>query len=627
MASQPRQGGVNARQRGHVVTRRTHNPYFLRMTATHVSRGPRPLPRRRLIAWLTGCLCLGLTTACDRRAAPAADGDTAADLILHNGRVYSLAWQEPDTDGRPAADAPFDSVGGWHPDAAAVAIRNGRIEYVGTDSAALARRGPATRVIDLAGQVLLPGLVDAHTHVAELGQSMDRVNLTGSASEAEAVERIVARAAQTPKGEWILGYGWDEGAWANRYPDQRLLSARVPDHPVVLRSLHGFAAWANARALALAHITRETPSPDGGEIRRDAAGDPTGLVLNRAVPLLDNAVPAPTPAQRDAQVLRALHVMAAAGYTGVHEAGVAADVMESFERLAAQDSLPLRVYAMLSAREPALIRRWITRGPFTSANGLLTVRAVKAYYDGALGSRGAQLLADYADRPGHRGVSGGTYGFDRRVVADAMTAGFQVGIHAIGDAGNRATLDFIDSVTRAAPTARGLRHRVEHAQLLTPTDIARFVSMGVTASVQPPHAVEDKGWAETRVGRTRIAGAYAWRTLRRAGAAMVFSSDLPGSDWSPFYGLHSAITRQDTSGAPAGGWYPAQRMTPEEAVRGYTVWSARAGFDERERGTLAVGKRADLTLVSVDPFRADPAALLRGQVLLTVSHGRVTYQR
>ena len=597
------------------------------MTATRDSRGPRPLPRRRLIAWLTGCLCLGLTTACDRRAAPAADGDTAADLILHNGRVYSLAWQEPDTDGRPAADAPFDSVGGWHPDAAAVAIRNGRIVYVGTDSAALARRGPATRVIDLAGQVLLPGLVDAHTHVAELGQSMDRVNLTGSASEAEAVERIVARAAQTPKGEWILGYGWDEGAWANRYPDQRLLSARVPDHPVVLRSLHGFAAWANARALALAHITRETPSPDGGEIRRDAAGDPTGLVLNRAVPLLDNAVPAPTPAQRDAQVLRALHVMAAAGYTGVHEAGVAADVMESFERLAAQDSLPLRVYAMLSAREPALIRRWITRGPFTSANGRLTVRAVKAYYDGALGSRGAQLLADYADRPGHRGVSGGTYGFDRRVVADAMTAGFQVGIHAIGDAGNRATLDFIDSVTRAAPTARGLRHRVEHAQLLTPTDIARFASMGVTASVQPPHAVEDKGWAETRVGRTRIAGAYAWRTLRRAGAAMVFSSDLPGSDWSPFYGLHSAITRQDTSGAPAGGWYPAQRMTPEEAVRGYTVWSARAGFDERESGTLAVGKRADLTLVSVDPFRADPAAPLRGQVLLTVSHGRVTYQR
>jgi predicted amidohydrolase YtcJ len=581
------------------------------------------LPFRRLRARALPSLVLALAAACsgERSRAP------APDLILRNGLVYSLAWPEPSTDGRPSAEAPYDAGSGWHHDAAAVAVRDGRIVFVGSDSGALALAGPDTRVIDLAGQIVLPGLVDAHTHIAELGQSLDRVNLTGVATEAEAVERIVARAAQTPKGEWILGYGWDEGAWANRYPDKRLLSARVPDHPVILRSLHGFAAWANQRALTLARITRTTPVPAGGEIRTDASGEPTGLVLNRAVPLLDDAVPIPSPAQRDAQVLRALHVMAAAGYTGVHEAGVAPDVMDSFERLAARDSLPLRVYAMLSARDSALIRRWIARGPFTSANGTLTVRAVKAYYDGALGSRGAQLLADYADRPGHRGVSGGAYGFDQRLVADAMSAGFQVGIHAIGDAGNRATLDFIDSVTRATPRARGLRHRVEHAQVVSPPDIARFAALGVVASVQPPHAVEDKGWAETRVGAERVGGAYAWRTLRRAGAALVFSSDLPGSDWSPFYGLHSAITRQDTSGAPAGGWYPAQRMTPEEAVRGYTVWSANAGFDERDAGTIAVGKRADLTVLNVDPFRADGPALLRGAVVLTLSRGRVTFQR
>ncbi len=584
------------------------------------------LPFRRLRARALSSLSslfVALAAACSggRSGAP------APDLILHNGLVYSLAWPEPSTDGRPSAEAPYDAGSGWHHDAAAVAVRAGRIVFVGSDSGALALAGPDTRVIDLAGQILLPGLVDAHTHIAELGQSLDRVNLTGVATEAEAVERIVARAAQTPKGEWILGYGWDEGAWANRYPDKRLLSARVPDHPVILRSLHGFAAWANQRALTLARITRTTPVPAGGEIRTDANGEPTGLVLNRAVPLLDDAVASPSPAQRDAQVLRALHVMAAAGYTGVHEAGVAPDVMDSFERLAARDSLPLRVYAMLSARDSALIRRWIARGPFTSANGTLTVRAVKAYFDGALGSRGAQLLADYADRPGHRGVSGGAYGFDQRLVADAMSAGFQVGIHAIGDAGNRATLDFIDSVTRSAPRARGLRHRVEHAQVVSPPDIARFAALGVVASVQPPHAVEDKGWAETRVGAERVGGAYAWRTLRRAGAALVFSSDLPGSDWSPFYGLHSAITRQDTSGAPAGGWYPAQRMTPEEAVRGYTVWSANAGFDERDAGTIAVGKRADLTVLNVDPFRADGPALLRGAVVLTLSRGRVTFQR
>lgn len=571
-----------------------------------------------LVAALAGA---ALTVGCSGAATP------AAELILHNGRIYTLQWPDPDTEGQPAASAPYDSIAGWHHDAAAIAMRDGRIIYVGSDSGALALAGPNTRVMDLAGQVVLPGLVDAHTHIAELGESLDRVNLTGVTTEVEAVDRIVARAADTPKGQWILGYGWDEGAWANRYPDQRLLSARVPDHPVVLRSLHGFASWANARALALAGITRDTPTPDGGEIRRDANGNPTGLVLNRAVALLDNAVPRPTAAQRDTQVLRALHVMAAAGYTGVHEAGVAPDVMESFERLAQRDALPLRLYAMLSARDSALIRRWIARGPMTSSNGMLTVRAVKAYYDGALGSRGAQMLEDYADRPGHRGVSGGTYGFDHRAVADAMVAGFQVGIHAIGDAGNRATLDFIDSVQAAVPKARGLRHRVEHAQVVSPADMQRFAALDVIASVQPPHAVEDAPWAEQRVGSSRVAGAYAWRTLRRANAALVFSSDLPGSDWSPFYGLHAAMTRTDTSGAPPGGWYPTQRMTPEEAVRGYTVWSAYAGFDERDAGTIAVGKRGDLTVLTVDPFRAGHGALLKGAVVMTVSRGRVTYRK
>ncbi|MCC7054878.1 MAG: amidohydrolase [Gemmatimonadaceae bacterium] len=551
-----------------------------------------------------------------------------AELILHNARVYTQNWDAPSPDGRPGADAPFDSATGWHPDASAIAIAGGQLLVVGSDTAAFESRGPDTRVIDMQGAVILPGFVDAHTHVAEMGQALDRVNLTGITTEAEAVAKIEARAATTPKGEWIIGYGWDEGAWANHYPDRRLISQRVPDHPVLLRGLHGFAAWANDLALRQAGITRDTKAPVGGEIRRDARGEPTGLLLNRAVPLLDDAVPQPTPAQRDAQVLRALHVMANAGFTGIHEAGVAPDVMASFERLASRDSLPLRVHAMLSGRDSALIRAWIRRGPYTSPDRMLSVRAVKAYYDGALGSRGAQLLADYSDQPGHRGIAGSAYGFDHRVVGDAMAAGFQVGIHAIGDAGNRASLDFIDSVMRATPGKRDRRHRIEHAQVVSPQDLPRFRALGIIASMQPPHAVEDKGWAESRLGAQRIRGAYAWRSLRQAGASVAFSSDLPGSDFNLFYGLHSAITRQDTTGAPAGGWYPGERMTAEEAVRGYTRWNAYAGFDETEAGMLMAGFRADLTVIDVDPFRmASPRDLLTGKVLMTGSRGRITAGR
>jgi predicted amidohydrolase YtcJ len=559
---------------------------------------------------------------------PAPRAAPAPELILHNARVYTLDWPDPARDGTPSAAAPHSTTDGWHPDASAIAISDGRIALMGDSGTVLARAGRTTRVIDLQGATVIPGAVDAHTHIAELGQSLDRVNLTGVATEADAVALIEARAATTPPGEWILGYGWDEGAWANRYPDKRLLTARVPNHPVMLRSLHGFAAWANEQALQRAGITRTTPSPSGGEIRHDVDGEPSGLVLNRAVPLLDNAVPVPAPAQRDSQIVRALRVMAGAGYTGVHEAGVPLDVMESFERLANADRLPVRVYAMLSARDSAVMQRWIARGPFSHPTGMLTVRAVKAYYDGALGSRGAQLLADYADAPGVRGVSGGTYGFDRPLVAAAMAAGFQVGIHAIGDAGNRATLEFIDSVQRASPRARGQRHRIEHAQVVSSPDLPRFAALGVIASVQPPHAVEDKGWAETRLGAARVRGAYAWRTLRQAGAALVFSSDLPGSDWSLFYGLHSAITRQDTTGTPVGGWYPSERMTPEEAVRGYTTWAAYAGFDDANAGRLRAGARADLTVLSLDPFTV-PASrqMLAGRVQLTISRGRVTYDR
>jgi predicted amidohydrolase YtcJ len=547
-----------------------------------------------------------------------------ADLILHGAKVYTLSWADPARDGHPGAGAPWDSTAGWHHDATAVAVRGGQVVYVGSDSGALALRGDSTSVRDLAGAVLLPGMVDAHTHVAELGESLDRVDLTSAATEEEAVERVVARAVSTPKGEWLVGWGWDEGAWANRYPSKRLLSERVPDHPVILRGLHGFAAWANERALAAAKISKETVAPVGGEIRKGRDGLPNGLFINRAVSLLDAAVPHPAPPQRDSQLVRALRTMAASGFTAVHEAGTARDVVAALQRLDSARALPIRVYVMLDGRDSAFVREWIARGPLhRSASGMLVVRAVKAYYDGALGSRGARLLEDYSDKPGHRGVSGDSYGFDHRIAAAAMAGGFQLAIHAIGDEGNRASLNFIDSVMAVAPAARTLRHRIEHAQVVHADDVHRFADSKVIASMQPPHAVEDMPWAGERLGPERVRGAYAWRTLRAAGARVVFSSDLPGSDWNLFYGLHSAVTRQNKGSMPNGGWFPEQRMTGEEAVRGYSTWAAYASFDEDSSGVIRNGTRADFTAMSVDPFRDDGEALLGGEIRLTVVNGRV----
>lgn len=556
-----------------------------------------------------------------------AEAPPAADLLLVNAQVYTMTWPDPAVDGTPATGAPHDARG-WRPDAAAVAITGGRITRVGTREAVEAHKGPRTQVVDLDGATLVPGLVDSHSHILELGATLQAVDLAGVTTEAEAVDRVAAYAAGVPKGEWITGRGWDEGAWANNYPDWRLLSQKVPDHPVVLYSLHGFGVWANRRALDAAKVTRATAAPVGGEIRTDRRGEPTGIFLNRATTIMASAVPAPSPAQIESQLLAGLTEMARSGYTAVHDAGVDRAMLDGYLALDAKKQLPIRVYVMLSARDPELCREWEARGPQGTPADMLVVRAAKAYYDGALGSRGARLLDDYSDTPGHRGVSGAGYGFDKDVIAAMMRAGFQVGVHAIGDAGNRESLDFLDGVLTTNARARDGRHRIEHAQVVSPADIPRFASMNVIASMEPPHAVEDKGWAEVRVGAARIAGAYAWRTLRQAGARLIFNSDLTGSDHDIFYGLHSAITRQDTQGQPTGGWYPAQRMTPEEAVRGYSTWAAYAAFAEADNGQIAAGRLADLSALTVDPMAlgtSDPAALLAGQVRLTVVHGAIAF--
>lgn len=578
---------------------------------------------RALIALLTVAMLAGCEAGRDDTA------DTDASLILVNARVYTLDWPAPAPDGTLHARAPRDQHG-WHPDAEAVVIRGDEIVFVGATRQALERRGEGTRVVDLAGATVLPGLVDSHTHVFNLGAALTRVDLVDVETEEEAVARVAERAKTVPAGEWIVGRGWDEGAWANRYPDKTLLSEAVPEHPVYLESLHGFAGWANQKALDVAGITADTGVPTGGEVRLTADGEPNGLFLNRAVPLIADAVPPPSHAALTAQLVAALEQMAKDGYVTVHDAGLDARQMRVLEELEAAGGLPIRVYAMLSLRDEELMRQWIERGPDRDADSRLVTRTVKAYYDGALGSRGARLLEDYADRPGHRGVSGDDYGFDQALMEESMAAGFQVAIHAIGDAGNREALDILKRIMNEHPSSARQRHRIEHAQVLHPDDIPRFDELDVIASMEPPHAMEDKDWAEGRLGPERIRGAYAWRSLREAGARLTFNSDNPGSDHDIFYGLHAAITRQDKELEPPGGWYPEEALTVDETVRAYTTWSAYASFREDETGIIEEGRWADLTVMDLDPFVLSedaPNDLLKGRILMTIVGGEVVYER
>ena len=511
-----------------------------------------------------------------------------------------------------------------------MATKGGEIVFVGSTQDALKLQGAATRVVDLAGATVIPGLVDSHTHVFDLGAKLDAVDLTDVATEEEAVALVAERAKSVPEGEWILGAGWDEGAWANRYPDKALLSEAVPNHPVFLDSLHGFAAWANQAALDTGGITADSEVPVGGEMRLGQDGEPNGLFLNRATTMLDAIVPPPPRETLIRQALIGLQQMAADGYVAVHEAGVGSRAMSVVEQLEEEGRLPIRFYAMLSLRDEALIRRWLEKGPDTDNDSMLVTRAVKAYYDGALGSRGARLLYDYEDQPGHRGISGDGYGFDQTLNAAAMKAGFQVAIHAIGDAGNREALDILEAVFEKDPSTRNNRHRIEHAQVIAPEDIPRLGQLGIIASMEPPHAMEDKTWAEDRLGPERILGAYAWRSLRETGANITFNADNPGSDHSIFYGLHSAITRQDKNLQPEGGWYAEQRLSSEESLRAYTNWSAYASFRENDTGIIEVGRWADLTVMDIDPFvLADeaPADILDGKILMTIVDGKVVYER
>ena len=478
----------------------------------------------------------------------------------------------------------------------------------------------ATAVIDGNGKTLLPGLIDAHGHVLNYGLSLLRVDLTGTRSEQEAVQRIVDFKNANGQLDWIQGRGWNQVLWdSNEFPQAALLDDALSDTPAWFSRIDGHAGWANSAAMELAGVNAATPDPDGGQIIRDTEGRPTGVFIDNAMSLISAKIPVLSIEEQKFALRKAMFALAAQGLTSVHDAGVSSRTVDAYKQLLAEGPLPVRVNVMLAGRDPAL-PAMLADGHFNSADMTLTINSVKISADGALGSRGAALIEDYSDEPGNRGLLLMEPARLTELMKLAMEAGFQVNVHAIGDNANMIALDNYEQLIASTGT-QGMRHRIEHAQVLRYEDILRFSKLGVIASMQATHATSDKNMAQDRLGEVRILGAYAWRKLLENGAVIANGSDFPVESANPFFGLHAAITRQDHNDQPPGGWFPEESMTAVEALASFTIDAAYSGHHENSIGTLEPGKLADFILIEQDIFANAPAEIWKTEVAETWVNG------
>lgn len=515
----------------------------------------------------------------------------------------------------------------WEP-AQALLVRDGTVVRAGS-IAELESAAPTARRVDLGPGFAVPGLQDAHGHVEGLGQALEDVDLRGAPSYGEVISRIEQRARSVAPGTWILGRGWDQNLWPDaQFPHHAPLSDRVPKHPVLVRRIDGHAALANAAALAAAGLDRPLASEDaveGGEVLADGEGRPTGVLVDAAMKLVSERVPKPDEATRERRLLLAHDALLAVGLTAVHDMGVDPWTVRTVERLRDEGRWKLRMVMYLSYGPSADAELLAGFPQAPDARDVVAVPGVKLYIDGALGSRGAALLEDYADRAGHQGLLLMEAAEIERLVELCAAKGLQPAVHAIGDRGNRLVLDAFEKAEAAHPQFAALRPRVEHAQVVSPYDWSRFEKLGAVPSMQPTHCTSDMAWVPARVGDERARGAYAWRFLAPKPAVLALGSDFPVERPDPLEGLYAARTRQDASGSPPGGFYSDQRLDAKEALTGFTWGAARACGQEERRGRLQPGCAADLTVLSVDPLRCAPAELLSARVLRTVIQGEVAF--
>jgi predicted amidohydrolase YtcJ len=530
-----------------------------------------------------------------------------ADLVVTNARIYTV------DDSRPVVSA--------------MAVRDGKVLFTGSLREAMALRGASTRVVDFGGRTVIPGMVDAHAHLLGLGQSLRTVNLFGAKSYDEVIARVVERAKGLPAGQWLLGRGWDQNQWGDtRFPTHEALSRAVPNNPVWLTRVDGHAGLANAAALRAAGVTAASVDPSGGKIERAAADEPTGVFIDNAKSLVEQSIPAPSREDTRRAIREAIAESQRWGLVGLHDAGESKATIDLMEEMAKAGEIPFRLYVMIGD-DSAAVAHYLRRGPQSALyDNHLWIRAIKLYADGALGSRGAALLEPYSDDPNNRGLLLSAPAHIQDVASRALRSGFQVATHAIGDRGNRIVLDAYDKALQANPTSDH-RFRIEHAQIINHDDIPRFAELGVIPSMQAVHQTSDMYWAGSRLGASRLLGAYAWRSLLNTGVVVPNGSDFPVEAVNPLLSFHSAVSRQDAENWPAAGWMPEQRMTREEALKAMTIWPAYAGFQEAMMGSLTPGKLADFVVLDRDIMTVPERDILGTSVVATYIGGRAVYER
>jgi predicted amidohydrolase YtcJ len=538
-------------------------------------------------------------------ALPATAKAPPADTVIWGGPIYTAV------DATPKAEA--------------VAVRKGRIAYVGDRAGAKALVGPNTNVVDLHGAALFPGFTDAHAHLREIGDRELTLNLEGSKSAAEAMARLKAYLAEHHPTGLVYGRGWIETGWPEgRFLQRGDIDAVAPDVPVILQRADGHAMTVNSAALKAAHIDETTPAPAGGQILKGPDGKLTGMLVDNAMGLVAPLRHEPTRDEKIAAFKAGFRVETAYGWTGVHSMSVDMADVPLLEEMDKAGQAPLRVYNMVEAAQAAPL---FASGPRATPDGRITTRGIKLYMDGALGSRGAALFDDYSDAPGLKGTFITDPAVMRASMARALASGIQVSTHAIGDRGNAATLDLYEEAFKANPAAgKAARWRIEHAQIIRPADIPRFHADSVIASMQPSHAIGDFHFAPARLGKARLKGAYAWKSLLDSGAVVVGGSDAPVERGAPLIEFYAAVARKDLKGYSDADWHPEETLSRAEALKLFTAAAAYARFAEKDLGTISVGKRADMSGFSVDLMTAPVAEIPKGHAVLTVVDGQVVYE-